>query len=201
MTADSDSFDDPVDDYFIASERVPIPLAATGARAVAGAMAADAADAPAPGGAGAGAGAPAGDAVAKSDGSTRSVAGLGVTLLPAAAQRSAKELLSTLAQPGLALRERVAALVVTNAFALVAQVLTRLAERRITDPDAPPNDTEQLALDVVSTVANSTQHAILRAFFYRVMIVRAAIRAKLAVALFFNRSALFHIFHVICLIN
>jgi hypothetical protein len=143
-----DTFDDPVDDYFIASERVPVPTPSGGSAA----------------------------AAAK-----------GVSLLPAAQNHSATELFALLVQPGLALKQRISMLVVSNAFFLVTEVLTGLAEKRITTPDCKATSTELLAQEVVSLVANSAQHALLNGYFYRVMIVRAAVRAKLAMALFFHR--------------
>jgi hypothetical protein len=144
-----DTFDDPVDDYFIASERVPVP--------------------------------------APRGGCAFAAAARGGPLLPAAPNHSATELFALLVQPGLALKQRISMLVVSNAFFLVTEVLTGLAEKRIATPDCQAASTELLAQEIVSLVANSAQHALLNGYFYRVMIARAAVRAKLAVALFFHR--------------
>lgn len=154
-----DCFEDAVDDFHISSERVPIPIPPPVAT----------------------------DAVAAVAVEANGSGGGGLAHLPASAQRSAVDLMATLSQPGITLRERVALLVMSSAFSLVTEVLAGLAERRIAGPATPASSLETLAMDIVAILARSAQHEVLNAFFFRPLIARAGIRAKIAVGLFFHR--------------
>lgn len=157
VTATVDCFEDSVDDHFISSERVVAPTVTPDANAVAT------------------------GAVPTTPG--RYVA----ALLPAAPQRDLAALLAGLQQPDMKLRERLSVFVVNDVFALICELMTALAERRISHQDAAPTAAESLAMDLLALLAHSEHHQVLNAFYYRVMIAHAGLRCKLYIRMFLNR--------------
>ena len=111
----------------------------------------------------------------------------GALLWPAAAQQTHLAGLLHAAQNGFKLKEKIACLVVRDVFALVVEVLTELAEIRIQHPTQPCNEVQRIALWTVAIVAESEFKEVLNAYFYRILIAKAGLRAKISVELFLRR--------------
>lgn len=107
--------------------------------------------------------------------------------LPVVAQDSALMATKVLLHPGVRPRERVAFFVLGAVFDLVCASLTALAERRIAKPDSSISLVESLALEIVAVVADSEFKVLMNQYFYRVMIAKAGIRAKLCAQIFLNK--------------
>lgn len=92
-----------------------------------------------------------------------------------------------LLRPDISPQERVSFFVLGAVFDVVVAVLTSLAERRITQLETAVGPVEVLALDIISVVSGSEFRTLLNQYFYRVMIAKAGIRAKLSAQIFLNK--------------
>lgn len=108
-------------------------------------------------------------------------------LWPASAHQTHLEGLQAATQNGFKLKEKVACLVVREVFSLVVEALTELAEARIAQPGQLCSELQGIALWTVAVVAESELKEVLNAYFYRIMIAKAGLRAKMSVEMFLRR--------------
>jgi len=111
----------------------------------------------------------------------------GLLLLPCAAHQSWVEAQLAVGKVKVKIRERLALIVLRSVFQLVVETLTELAESRIAESACERTEIQTLALRVVALVAESEFKALLNAYFYRVLIVKASLRAKLSAEMFLRR--------------
>lgn len=108
-------------------------------------------------------------------------------LLPCAAHQAWVESQLAVGNVKVKLRERLALILLRSVFYLVADSLTELAESRIADPSCERSEVQTVALKVLTLVAESEFKALLNGYFYRVLIVKASLRAKLSAEMFLRR--------------
>lgn len=108
---------------------------------------------------------------------------------PASAHQTHLAGLQAAAQNGFKLKEKVACWVVREVFSLVVETLTELAEVRIAQPGQLCNELQGIALWTVAVVAESEFKEVLNAYFYRIMIAKAGLRAKMSAEMFLRRYA------------
>jgi hypothetical protein len=119
--------------------------------------------------------------------------------LPASAHRSFGTIHKAMRNAPMSAVHRISLFVFHNLLSIIIDVLTSCAERLllmlIADESGGNalnvsdvmNDTENLALELVGIIARSEQKALLTPYFYRVLISKAGLRAKLFVEDYFSK--------------
>lgn len=108
-------------------------------------------------------------------------------LLPVSAHQSWLSAQLAVGQVTLKFRERLAFLIVHSVFALITETVERLAELRIDQPEHACTAVQNLALRVVALLASSEFKPLLNAYFYRVLIAKASLRAEISARTFLKR--------------
>jgi hypothetical protein len=108
-------------------------------------------------------------------------------LLPVSAHQSWLSAQLAVGQVTLKFRERLALLIVRSVFALITETVVDLAELRIDQPEQACTAVQGLALRVVALLANSEFKPLLNAYFYRVLIAKASLRAEISARIFLKR--------------
>ena len=175
-----DRCDDPIDDLFIASERLlPSMTAATnttdgGGSGSAGDSATDVYNQ---------------QGIEAIEGTAATITSAEyLTHQPASASHSTLLLQTALfTSSDFTMKERFSLYILQQVFDIVVNILTNLAERRIICCDSQSTSLEEYGFRIISLLANSEYSILLNTYVYRIFIAKAGIRCKLAATIFLSR--------------